>query len=445
MSLSGTTPSVYYRMAPLLPLRSTTFSLDVSSLAGFLGAEAALAVMMLPHLHAQRKWWGWYNCPGSYQIAKRYGELAHFRFLGALRGSTSSLPELALDLPSSAGSTYTAARSSIASSPVSPLAAMLFEECRGLETIVINGRQTTPVDVTIADLRREPTSLERLSVPSTYSRWIAVCPIATTLSAAIACAVYHDAVCAAMILVGALCHGLACLVMGNARFVYRHDVVSEHTPNHAHGWLESRDSRSIVILRGSDRAVTPVLRGRFSLQFESSQRHCLVTFCSILLGVQFLLQLLFVPQGTRFGQIMFVGSLSASWLYHQHVLANSKADVLQRIVMEEVLRGPVLRKLRFGTRTTAAVFVLLVLRPEIRNMRACLASLLPSDTLVWQLWQDAVLRRLGSEKPLCFADCDKEWRSGRGLSSVDDNSLLDTLFGDASTAYIAFTEYLAET
>ncbi|RPD65797.1 hypothetical protein L226DRAFT_454265 [Lentinus tigrinus ALCF2SS1-7] len=432
-------------MAPILPLHNRTFSLDISSLAGFLGAEAVLAVMMLPHLHSQRKWWGWYNCPGSYQIAKRYGELARFRFWSALYGSAHFPPELALELSSSSGSKYTAARSSIAIPASTPLVAMLLEECKGLETIVVDGRQTAPVDVTIADLRRKPSSLECPRVPSTYSRWIAVCPIAATLSASIACAIYRDAVCAAMILVGALCHGLACLVMGNARLVYRHDVVSEHAPTLAHGWLESHNSRSIVILRGSDRAVTPVLRGRLSLQFESSQQHCLVTCCSILLGVQFLLQLLFVPQGTRFGQIMFVGSLFASWLYHQHILAHSKADVLQRIMVEDILGSPALRKLRFGSRTTAAVFVLLVLRPEIRNMRACLVSMLPSDTLVWQLWQDAVMSCLEVEKPLCFEDYGTEWRRMRGLSSKDDNALLDTLFGDANTAYIAFTEHLAKT
>ncbi|RDX45451.1 hypothetical protein OH76DRAFT_953020 [Lentinus brumalis] len=432
-------------MTPLLPLRSTTFSLDVSSLAVFLGADAALAVMMLPHLHSQRKLWGWYNCPGSYQIAKRYGELARFRFWSALFGSAKVPPELALELSSAAGSTFTAAWSSIAVSPTSHLAAMLLQECRDLTATVVAGRQTAPVDVTIADLRREPSPLEYPRVPSTYSRWMAACPIAATLSASIACAIYRDFSCAAMILVGAICHGLACLVMGNARFVYRHDAPSEHAPTLAHGWLESQNSRSIVILRGSDRAVAPVLRGRFSLQFQSSQQHCLITFCSILLGAQFLLQLLFVPQGTRFGQIMFICSLFISWLYHQHILAHSKADVLQRITTEDVLGGPTLRKFRFGSRTTAAVFVLLVLRPEIRDMRTGLASLLPSDTLVWQSWHDAVVSRLESGKPLCFEGCDGEWRRMKGLSSGDDNMLLDTLFGDASTAYIAFAEHLAKT
>ncbi|KAI0710419.1 hypothetical protein C8T65DRAFT_648307 [Cerioporus squamosus] len=429
-------------MAPLLPLRSTTFSLDVSSLAVFLGADAALAVMMLPHLHSQRRWWGWYNCPGSYQLAKYYGELARFRFSSAL--STKVPPELALELSNAAGSTFTAAWSSIAVRVASPLAAMLLQECRDLPVTAIDGRQTAPVDVTIADLRREPSPLEYPRVPSTYSRWMAACPIAATLSASIACAIYRDIPCAAMILVGALCHGLACLVMGEARFVYRHDVSSEHHPTLAHGWLESQNSRSIVILRGSDRAVTPVLRGRFSLQFSNSQQHCLVTLCSILLGVQFLLQLLFVPQGTRFGQIMFICSLFISWLYHQHILAHSKADVLQRITTEDILGGPTLRKLRFGSRTTAAVFVLLVLRPEIRNLRKCLVSMLPSDTPVWQLWHDAVVSRLESGKPLSFEDCDEEWRRMAGLSSMDDSMLLDTLLGDASTAYIAFTEHLAK-
>ncbi|KAI0362785.1 hypothetical protein OH77DRAFT_1388795 [Trametes cingulata] len=422
------------------PFTNSTFSLDISSLAGFLGADAALAVMMLPHLHAQRKWWGWYNCPGSYYLAKRYGQLARFNFWSPLYRPSAVPRELAVELGGVMRPTFTSSQSGAILQRTGPLAPMLVDECGLTDAIVVIGRLSEEMDVTIVHLEREPSELEHPRVPHTHYRCMALFPMAATLSAAIVSAYYRDRYSASVILLGALCHGIACVVMGDAKFIYQHRIPHQAACL-ASGWLEA--PKAFIVLCGTEAAVAPVTRGRFSLEFENSKAHCAVTACSILLGLQFLLQLILVPAGTLFGQVMFIASLLASWAYHRLILADDKESVQRGILMTDILGGPQLQKYRFGTRTAAAVFAILALRPAIGpDIKARLRAVLPSDTPVWQLWDDIVARRILSGQSLHFTEERSwEWQKMRGLSTLDESLLFVTLLQDAEDAYVAFQQY----
>ncbi|KAI8998927.1 hypothetical protein BD414DRAFT_138248 [Trametes punicea] len=427
-------------MPPLIPLKRMAFSLDISSLAGFLGADAALAVMMLPHLHSQRKWWGWYNCPGSYYLAKRYGQMARFKFLSPSY-ERSAVPErIALELDGATGPAYHSARSGATLPHTGPFAPMLVEECAAVDAIEVRGRRSHTMEVAIVRVERKPEGIEYPRVPYTYPKWLRVLPLAATLSTVIACTFYHDWYTASVILFSALCHGLACLAMGNAKLTYQHRIPLQ-TARFASGWMEAQ--RSFIVLCGTEAAITPITRGRFSLSFAHSKGHSHVSLCSMLLATQFLSQLLLVPQGTLFGQVMFIASLIAAWAYHRLILARGKESVQRRLLMADILGGPQIRRYRFGTRTAAAVFTVLALRPAIRHgIEARLKALLPTNTPVWELWYATVARKIDSGLPLTFEEeCKWEWQKMKGLLTREESLLFRELLLDATAAYEAFREH----
>ncbi|KAH9857768.1 hypothetical protein C2E23DRAFT_290845 [Lenzites betulinus] len=420
------------------PLSNLQFSLDPSQLAGFLGADAALAAMMLPHLHAQRKWCGWYNCPGSYYLAKRYGQLARFRFWSPLYRPSAVPRELAAELGGAVGPSFTSASSGATLARTSPLASLLVEECSEIEAVEVKGRCSDTVEVVIVSLDQAPPEQLFPRVPHSYSKRLALFPIAVTVSTGIACCHYHDYYIATVIFLSALCHGIACRVMGDAQFTYQHRIPPQ-TPRYESGWLST--PRSFIVLSGTEAAIAPINWGRFSLAFNHSMEHCMVTACSILLGIQFLLQLLLVPQGGFFGQIMFLVSVVAAWFYHRLILARAKEVVERRILMADVLGGPRIQKYRFGTRTAAAVFTVLALRRVIgADIQARLQALLPSGSPVWELWHDRVTQKILHGLPLRFEDCDWEWQKMAGLQTAE-SLLIHQLFVDTECAYEAYVRY----
>ncbi|KAI0646756.1 hypothetical protein C8Q79DRAFT_999883 [Trametes meyenii] len=342
-------------MPPLIPLQKSS-SFDVSSLAGFLGGEAALSVMMLPYLYTRRKWWGWYNCPTSLN-----------------------------------GPKYTSARLGFVLPHTGPLASLLVEGCCAVEAVEMGGRASEAVDVAIANLRREPEPFECPRVPDAHSTRLALLPIAY----------FRDICCAAMIFLGPVYHGL---------FTYQHCILPDSSPL-SDGWLECQ--RDFVILYGTEAAVAP--------------KYCPVTLCSLLLAFQFLLQLLLVPQGSRFGQTMFLSSLV-------HILACAKDNIPRRILMSDTLGKPALQKYRFGTSTAAVAFLVLALRLAIGlAVEARLHARLPSDTPVWQFWHEVVARKIQSGEPL--------YSEEYSLRSIEDSLLSRAFMEDAQDAYMAYLKY----
>ena len=83
------------------------FDLDSSGIAGFFGGEESFAAMNSVHLMPGRRWMGWYNSPGSYFVAKKYGMLPDSTFWDGLFPGNSVKPEKLVELDSKSGPRYT--------------------------------------------------------------------------------------------------------------------------------------------------------------------------------------------------------------------------------------------------------------------------------------------------------------------------------------------------
>jgi len=183
--------------------------------------------------------------------------------------------------------------------------------------------------------------------------------------------------------------------------------------------------------------VNSITRGRFSLRFQSEPQYKNIGWCSILLTIQFLAQLLLIPQGSLFGQIMFVSSLGVSWAYNSWLSSLDKEKIQKEILLNNVLGQPKVTKYYFGTRTSMVVFVLLVLQPE--DPSKILNELLPNDTKVWRKLKSTIVERLLNKEKLHFEAAD--WDID-GFTH-DERTLLETLYGDAQSAYEGYLQYCA--
>jgi hypothetical protein len=176
--------------------------------------------------------------------------------------------------------------------------------------------------------------------------------------------------------------------------------------------------------------VNSVTRGAFSLRFAGHPEYRRIGLCSSLLTAQFLLQLLLIPQGTLFGQIMFLSTLAIAWAYNVYLSSYNKEQIQRDILIKDILKKSELKKFKLGTRTAMTVFVLLVLQP--RNPKEVLDHLIPNNTNTWQLWKKAVVRKMMN---FVFDDADYD-----GVEP-NERKLLETLFGDARGAYDGYCQF----
>jgi hypothetical protein len=305
------------------------------------------------------------------------------------------------------------------------------KECDELqETVIIEGRKTRAVTLTIAELKTVPDYKLSPKLPRPATILLASIPILTSLCTCVLCGVYGDWYCFSMILLGIVTSGLSCLVIGSADLRFSHPEPANGSPR---GDGLMKGDNEMVILLGEEGAVNSVTRGEFSLVFSDSPMHKNVGRCSLLLVLQFLAQLLLIPQGTLFGQIMFLASLAVSWAYNSYLSSFDRERIQRKMLKEVVLDNPKLTKYKLGTRTTMAVFVLLVLQPP--NPAKFLNDLLPNDTKTWTIWKQAVLNRIEGNGELYFFPGDYE--------GVDEKErpLLETLYNDATAAYNGFQKY----
>ncbi|KAG2343630.1 hypothetical protein BDR05DRAFT_286273 [Suillus weaverae] len=85
--------------------------------------------------------------------------------------------------------------------------------------------------------------------------------------------------------------------------------------------------------------------------------------------MQSLLQLLLIPQGTLFGQIMFLSSFIISWVYNLYLSSLDKEKIQQQLLFKTPKVG-LMSGFELSTRPTAAVFATLVLRPHPESASA---------------------------------------------------------------------------
>ena len=438
-------------MAPTIPLKHSSLNLDISGVAGFFGGDVAVSAMATVHVYPGRKWLGWYNTPGSYEIAKRYGQLGRTRFWDGLYPGVNVEPAVLFELDGMTGPKYRALQSGTVMRKTSHIAHLFAQECKDIEAeewVDPNDketryRKTSPIDVTIADLKHTPELEERPRMTDnqtiTATSLLALIPILSSGVTAVACAVYQDWYCFSMIVLGMLVGGFSCFVIGNAKFIFSHPRPAQGAPP-AHGILD--DGEQIVVLKGPEGAVNPITRGGFSLKYTGEPNFHMIGASSFFLTVQFLAQLLVVPQGEIFGQIMFISSLAISWMYNSYLSSLDKESIQRRILINKVLYKPDMHKFELGTRTTMVVFVLLVLAtpdghgaPTVEEgpLRSMLNDLLPNDTDVWRTWKENIL-----------SDILNHFRHNGSLEfdyKAEAGTLLDDLYQDAQAAAAAYEKY----
>ena len=88
------------------PLSSSEINLDISGVAGFFGGDVTLSAMTAVHMSEVRKYLGWYNTPGSYEIARRYGRAARSRMWDSIFPGTNLDPSVLFELEGREGPHY---------------------------------------------------------------------------------------------------------------------------------------------------------------------------------------------------------------------------------------------------------------------------------------------------------------------------------------------------
>ncbi|KAI0807062.1 hypothetical protein C8Q74DRAFT_1225588 [Fomes fomentarius] len=398
---------------------NTSNTLLTSSLLGFAGGDETLHAHKVAMVEGRGRLPALYNSPGSYGAGKGYLSLSQAQVWdGLYPGVTAEPTALTSTTETTHGPKYTATFSGTVMNTTGPIAKLLMEHARSLQTHVVEGRVTTPFSVTI----EHPVARARAPV---------IIPVAVSAASAAACGVIGDWPAFALIVLGMLANGAASSFLQGGDLTFTRPASTPGVPA-GDGYLES--GTEMVVLKGSESAVASVTRGRFTLRFKDESALKRVGWGGKVLTFQCFAQLIFVPFGSFFGQLFFLFSMAVSWIYNAYVASQEK-EASKRLVLEDLLKAPNMKRYSLGTRTTAVVFLMQVLKPN--NVEEQLAALLPNNTPVWKTWRQTVARRLQEEKPT-FADAHLHSAS---TFTTEETKLLGTLFGDAQAAVDAYAKF----
>ncbi|KAH0838883.1 hypothetical protein J3R83DRAFT_7310 [Lanmaoa asiatica] len=402
---------------PLLgrPLVDVQFALNALEFVGLIGGIEVISVMAMIPLYRGRRWLGWYNTPGSLDIARHLGDFASsFR----TRPYKTLSPTALLGLDCQMGPTFLAAFSGT-ETQTGHLGYLTVERSKEMgEKVpeeVIRGRETAPTSVILLDF--QTIDLDRpfplLHISHTL---LALIPITTSVVTCLLCGFVSDWYMFSVILAGIFTSGFTSMVIGSGRLT-----------------LQS--------LRGDALTVSAITEGRFKLG-GSGYWQATIRVCSLFYLAECVAQLVLVPQGTLFGQIMFIVSLCVSWGY-SYRLTSFKKERLQAELLFSKLGVPKIRKLRVGTRTTTSVFVCLLLFHGVRHLSCAaeydrvLTALLPASTSVWRCWREKVVSQLqeGDDESLSHLEVAQD----QELSTAD-RRLLHVLLEDARAAFLGYLD-----
>ncbi|KAG2141540.1 hypothetical protein BD769DRAFT_86967 [Suillus cothurnatus] len=482
------------------------FDLDVSGVAGFFGGEEAISAMQTIHLYKYRKWMGWYNSPGSWNVGKKFGMLANSRLWDGLFPGPNEDPAKFFELDGKRGPRYVASRSGTILEHTGHLAYLVMQTCKEELGVQVKGRVTKRNKVTLIQTQlvfEESTAKEKPPVRTIpphigHHTRVAILPIAVSFITCALCGWTYDWFCCSMILLGIISGGMSSLVIGSASLELQ-GVKPAPTAPPGDGML--MDGDNIVLLLGKEENVATITRGKFTLYFEpwvrwrsrkekrkrsipgdgtestspnrtndaeaglqnnSSDRgpnqeavpitdeYAAIGMCSLLLVIQLLGQLLLIPQGTFFGQIMFLSSFAASWAYNLYLSSIDKDYIQEQLLLRILnLDERHMRTYSLGTRTTAAVFACLMLQPpgvcaesEWERLgfdpEGIIRKFIPNNTPVWVTWREKVLSVMKDQKIRSRDTCyellqmsDEE----KVIFEPNDQNLLEHLLEDARTAY----------
>lgn len=432
-------------MPPLnLPLTNTKFSLNAWGVAGIFGGEENILAMGLIPLYQGRRWLGWYNSPGSLDVARHFVHLAQSHFWQRLFPHTTTSPAALLGLDGKVGARYTAALSGT-EMQTGHLGYLAMERCKEVaEETEIPGRGTTPTHVALIDLSNVDYDHD---VPrlSRINAVLALIPILASIVTCVMCALVHDWYSFSVILVGILVNGFASIVIGSGKLTLKSVTKPISGSPRGDGVLVPVISDDIVVvIKGAEDAVNVITKGKFGFEPRGRFSQHAIAICSLFLIVEFLVQLLLVSQGTFFGQLMFASSVCISWLY-TFCTSFSRREPLQANILFQKLGDPRIRKFHLEARTTVAVFATLLVfhqvsKPSPIAVQKILSILMRNDTIVWDKWKKMVTRQVCDPSLSCLElgeeDDDKDLTDS-------ERELLATLLDDAIAAYEGYLQWAA--
>ena len=358
-------------------------------------------------------------------IAKHLGRVANSRFWSGLFPGPNESPAVVFGLDGKKGPQYVAAMSGT-TMYTGHLAYLTMERSKKEpEQDVIEGRQSVSFGVAYLAMKHVNCDPPIERIPVTASL-IAFLPTTVSIVTCIMCALVYDWLSFSLIFIGIVTTGYASLVIGQRRLVIKSVNAAPGAPP-GHGLLMG--DGEVVVIKGEERDVNVITRGRFDLVSYTDQwgdeekgttsSYFTLGLCSFLLFSQSLLQLLLIPQGSLFGQIMFLVSLAVSWGYNTHLSLLEK-EKIQTAITFQAIGNPQMIRFRTDTRTTMSVFVCLLVfhgvkrsSPEedrahrVRILNACI----PNDTVVWRRWKAKVVEQLLSMDDL--SDSLPTWRKSR--------------------------------
>ena len=249
---------------------STGFSLNPLSVAGFFGGDSAVHAMATANLIWGRRWFGWYNIPGSYEIAKRFGPLARWKLCDGLFPGGEHDPARLFGIEGKEGPAFLAVHSGSNFPHTGHLAHLIMSKARSLEACTctkVGGRVTTTTTVTVVRLPHVPGVSERPSLNSSWSvsAYYALVPILVSVGGAVVCALVTDWYCFASIVLGIVAHGFACFVIGSGNLTLVHHDPAKNAPP-GDGVLMGESD--IVVLLGDEAVVNAFMRGQFQLKYR---------------------------------------------------------------------------------------------------------------------------------------------------------------------------------
>lgn len=193
-------------------LPKSTFRLDTSGVARIFKGDEAIYAMATVYVYLGRKWLDWYNSPGSYTVAKKYGQIAHTGIWdGLFPDNAVDDPATLFELSGKKGPGYFAMHSETNLPDMGHIGDLFVKECEGSGEDVqkVEGRRTTPVIVTIAKLGCEPAIEMNPQLPQPTTIHLVFIPMLTSLATCTLCGLYGDWYCFAMILLGIITSGLS--------------------------------------------------------------------------------------------------------------------------------------------------------------------------------------------------------------------------------------------
>ena len=277
---------------------------------------------------------------------------------------------------------------------------LALERCKEvLEETRVPGRQTTPAFVALIDLGSVDYdhNVPRLSKTNAF---LALIPVIVSIVTCVMCALAFDWYSFSVILVGILASGFASMTIGSGKlFLKSVRNPAQGSPPGDGILVPAIWEDMVVVVKGAEPAVNAITKGKFGLELRA------ITRCSLLHMLKFVAQL-FIPQGTPFGQLMFIISLCVSWAYNFYI-SSLRTERVQAGILFQKLGDPQIRKFAIGTRTTMAAFVAFLVFHGVNNpshiaIQNTLRTCLPYDTYVWEKWRNKVARQVCDKSLSCL-------------------------------------------